>query len=131
MDDIDSKIMRLKSAFGVRTHAELADKLGVSTHTVSVWKRRKLIPERILLKCGQMTNTPILWLETGTPSVPFGEDGEYTDDQLINEPLKKYGSKNDLPADIVNIVEILKEFDTKQRRDVMRCVLEIEGQDKG
>ena len=33
--------------------------------------------------------------------------------------------------DIANIVEILKEFDTKQRRDVLRFVLGVEAQDKG
>ena len=32
-----------------------------------------------------------------------------------------------LPIDIANIVEILKEFDTKQRRDVLQFAWELEG----
>ena len=65
MNEVSAIIVRLKNAFNVHTHAELADKLGISPHTVSVWKRRKAVPEKIILKCSQMTNISVNWLNTG------------------------------------------------------------------
>jgi len=81
MNEINAVILRLKNAYSVKTNAELAEKLGLSPHSISNWQRRKKIPEKILLKCSQMTDFSLAWLNTGR--------GEMVDVQKRNEKEKK------------------------------------------
>lgn len=47
--DVSSLILEMKRLSGVRTDTELAEFLGVNQSTVSTWKRRKFVPDQVLL----------------------------------------------------------------------------------
>lgn len=109
--DARKELNQAKIDLNISTDQELADILKVNKSSINNWVKRNSIPERWRMVISHHIH-PLAKL-------PLGDK--------VEEAPMQYGSNN-LPADIVSIVEILKEFDAKQRRDVMRCVLEIEAQ---
>lgn len=105
------ELNKAKIALDVSTDQQLADILKTSKENINSWVKRNRVPDKWKMIISHHVH-PLAKLDL-------------TPDKVEEAPIQ-YG----LPADIVSIVEILKEFDTKQRRDVMRCVLEIESQNK-
>jgi|GEM_PF-5466137 len=105
-----------KISLDLTTDQELADILKTNKRNIENWVKRNKIPDK--------------WRMVISHHVHPLAKIDLTGDKVA-EPTIQYKSNNTLPIDIANIVEILKEFDVKQRRDVMRFVLEIEDQDKG
>ena len=106
------ELNKAKIMLDVSTDIELAEVLKTSKNNINSWATRNKIPDKWRMIISHHVN-PLAKL-------PLGES--------VEEPLTDYGNSNPLPVDIANIVEILKEFDTKQRREVLRCVLEVEAQ---
>lgn len=109
--NVREELNKAKIALNVTTDQELADIINTKKRNLENWVRRNVIPDKWKMIISHHVH-PLAKLDL-------------TPDKVKEAPIQ-YG----LPADIVSIVEILKEFDTKQRRDVMRCVLEIEAQNK-
>ena len=107
------ELNKAKIALEISTDQELADILRTSKENINSWVKRNRVPDKWKMIISQHVH-PLARL-------PLGEK--------VEEPQIPHNT-NTLPADIISIVEILKEFDVKQRRDVLRFVLEIEGQDK-
>jgi transcriptional regulator with XRE-family HTH domain len=53
---------KIKTAYGVSTNAELAQKLGISTSAVEAWSRRKEVPQKYLFQCTLDTGVSLDWL---------------------------------------------------------------------
>ncbi len=63
--EVRQVLSRMMLEFDVSKFKDLALKLGVSENTIDVWKRRKNIPEKNLLKCVHLTDCDYNWLLTG------------------------------------------------------------------
>ena len=63
----DSQIERLKMALGVSTNLQLAEKLGLSKSTVSVWKRdeRNGVPASVMIEVAIKHKISLDWLILG------------------------------------------------------------------
>lgn len=109
--DARKELNQAKIDLNISTDQELADILKVNKSSINNWVKRNTIPERWRMVISHHVH-PLAKLDLAGDKV--------------EEAPRQYGT-SDLPADIVSIIDILKEFDTKQRRDVMRCVLDIEG----
>lgn len=81
-------IERLFVFFKVKTHAQLAERLGVSTTTLSNWKKRNTIDFPLLFtKC---ENANLNWLVFGKEETEGGYYVPGEGIQLINEPATDY-----------------------------------------
>ena len=65
MRDIFSIIERMKEATGSRTDLELAEKIGISSNTISTWKKRGSIPYEKIDEISQNASIPFDWILRG------------------------------------------------------------------
>ena len=109
---VNDIIARMKSAFGVKTHRELTDILGLSESSLSNWQRRKIVPEKILLKCSQLTGFSYDWLLTGEKKsekeTSIGNNSIVMGDIQGNNNININISQFDHKDDIVEIIELLE-----------------------
>ncbi len=103
------ELNQAKITLKLTTDQELADILETNKRNLESWVKRNRIPDKWRMIISHHVH-PLAKLPL--------------EDKVEEAPMQ-YNSSN-LPADIVSIVEILKEFDTKQRRNVLRYVLEME-----
>ena len=105
--DARNELNEAKLALNLSTDQELAELLKTNKRNLESWIKRNSIPGKWRMLISHHVH-PLARLDL-TPN-------------KVEEPTVEYG----LPADITNIVEILKEYDTKKRRDVLRFVLGME-----
>lgn len=94
---------------------------------IESWVKRNRIPDKWRMILSQHTN-PLAKLPLDNPELleKILKQHRQKPSSYIEDPSIEYESISTLPVDIANIVEILKEFDTKQRRDVLRYVLTMD-----
>jgi len=98
--DINGLLSRMMIAYKVKKFKDLAEKLGVSSNTVDVWKRRGSIPEKNILKCINMTNCNENWLLNGVGEMYKNGVNEplVTIETDINKPYIPYYNKFEIPS---------------------------------
>jgi hypothetical protein len=120
--DINGLLSRMMIAYKVKKFKDLAEKLGVSSNTVDVWKRRGSIPEKNILKCINMTACNEDWLLSGVgemykneniaPSIQTNDKefllyyDIFMDNFVMNKPKKIYRN-NPLLSLILNDNELI------------------------
>lgn len=141
--NVKEELQEAKKVLKARTYSDLATILGTNKRNIESWIRRGKIPDkwRILLTAA-MKYTPKTEakLPLDNPELlekiiqdlkkePKQEEQSKLEEgknaTLIQEPTPKY---NNLPADIQNIVDILKDLTPKQRRQILRLALDLEQQ---
>jgi len=96
--DINSLLSRMMIVYKVKKFKDLAEKLGVSSNTVDVWKRRGYIPEKNILKCINMTACNENWLLSGVGEMYKNKENQplSTIETDINKPYMPYYDKFEL-----------------------------------
>ncbi|MCK5538730.1 MAG: helix-turn-helix domain-containing protein [Bacteroidales bacterium] len=112
------ELNKAKTSLEISTDQELADILKTNKRNLENWVRRNIIPDKWRMIISHHVNT-LAKIPLDNPVLME----ESIKANKVENPTLQYG----LPVDIANIVEILKAFDTKQRRDVLRFVWELEG----
>jgi len=100
--DINSLLSRMMIVYKVKKFKDLAEKLGVSSNTVDVWKRRGSIPEKNILKCINMTACNEDWLLNGVGEIYKNENIAPTESTNDKEFLLYYDIFNDDLDVIIN-----------------------------
>jgi len=104
------ELNKAKMALGLNTDQELADVLKTNKRNIENWVKRNRVPDKWKMIISHHVH-PLAKL-------PLDNEEQLATIAKANPPR--------LPTDILQIVEILQEFDTKQRRDVLRFVLGME-----
>ncbi len=134
------EIQLAKISLKARTYSDLADIIGTNKRNIENWVRRDKIPDKwkIILSAAVVNS------QNSDAKLPLDqpklmekiikdlrkepkqeEQSQIEEGDCVQEPTQKY---NALPADITNIVEILKDLTPKQRRQVLRLALDLEQQ---
>jgi len=71
---VDDVLRRIMFATGMRTQAQLAERLGVRRAAITDAKRRKAVPAEWFLKLCRMYQLNPVWLESGLGPIRVGEE---------------------------------------------------------
>jgi hypothetical protein len=91
MLSFDKILSRLKYIEDVNTDLQLSDKIGVNAATISMWRKRKSIPNSFLVDYCLFRNISIDWLLTGKTSEQSLESAL----NKISEPPATYSDPRD------------------------------------
>lgn len=104
MSEIDKLIYGIKEYFGVKTDAELAEKLGVKVSTIGTWKQRKTIPKKVLL---QFENIKL---------------AEEQKTNTLTQEFIKHLKQTDPNKDFKNLSELKQRLNTKDTKIIAKLL---------
>lgn len=84
---VDDVLRRIMYATGLRTQAQLAERLGVRRAAITDAKRRRAVPAEWFLKLCRMYQLNPVWLESGLGPVRVGEETQAPEPRLRPGPL--------------------------------------------